>query len=53
MMLRDFYFLGEVDPVSARETTIEDDRGKVLPIVNFRLKLRDAVREDIYKYLMR
>ena len=50
---RDFYFLGEVDPVSARETTIEDDRGKILPIVNFRLKLRDAVREDIYKYLMR
>lgn len=47
----DFYYLGPVMPKAWRETTIVDDNGKELPIVNFTLQLETTVKEDIYEYL--
>lgn len=47
----DFYYLGEAEPINWHETTIKNDMGKSLPIMNFELGLKNAVREDIYDYL--
>lgn len=47
----DFYYLGEAEPINWHETTIKNDKGKSLPIMNFELSLKNAVREDIYDYL--
>lgn len=47
----DFYYMGEVEPVKWTETTIRNDKGKQLPIVNFVFRLKNSVREDIYEYL--
>lgn len=47
----DFYYMGEVKPVKWTQTTIQNDKGKMLPIVNFLFKLENSVREDIYEYL--
>ena len=46
----DFYYMGKVTPVSWRQTTIQNNKGKILPIVNFIFKLKYSVREDIYEY---
>ena len=46
----DFYYMGKVEPVSYRQTVIQNDKGKDLPIVNFELKLEHEVRSDIYDY---
>lgn len=47
----DFYYMGEVEPVQWRQTSIQNDKGKQLPIVNFVFQLKNSVREDIYEYL--
>lgn len=47
----DFYYMGEVVPADWRQTTIYNDRGEELPIVNFMLHLKTPVREDLYEYL--
>lgn len=46
----DFYYMGEVEPIGQRETTINDNRGNELPIVNFRLKLETPVKDELYSY---
>ena len=46
----DFYYMGRVTPFSWRETTIENDKGQHLPIMNFQMKLEHSVRSDIYEY---
>ena len=46
----DFYYMGEVDPIAWEQTTIEDDHGKDLPIMNFKLALRREARKDIFEY---
>ena len=46
----DFYYLGQVEPIRWRQTTINNDGGKSLPIMNFELELFNPVREDIYDY---
>lgn len=46
----DFYYMGRVTPFSWQETTILNDDGKQLPIMNFYLKLEHSVRNDIYEY---
>ena len=48
----DFYYLGKVKPCDAVETTSANDNGKLLPIVNFKMELEYAVRNDIYDYLI-
>ena len=47
----DFYYMGEVTPIAWEQTTIKNDEGKDLPIMNFHLKLKNPVREDLYEYL--
>lgn len=46
----DFYYMGRVTPIEWCETTITNDRGKQLPIMNFQMKLQYPVRSDIYEY---
>ena len=46
----DFYYMGRVTPFDWRETTILNDKGKQLPIMNFQMKLEHSVRSDIYEY---
>ncbi len=46
----DFYYLGPVVPKSWRQTTIRDDAGRGLPIVNFILQMETTVKDDIYEY---
>ena len=47
----DFYYMGRVTPFDWQETTILNDKGKQLPIMNFQMKLEHSVRSDIYEYL--
>ncbi|MBR6351842.1 MAG: DUF3427 domain-containing protein, partial [Firmicutes bacterium] len=47
----DFYYMGRVHPVGWTETTIKNNSGKDLPIMNFKLRLDTEVRNDIYDYL--
>lgn len=46
----DFYYMGKALPIFWKETTIENDDGKTLPIMNFQMELEHAVRDDIYDY---
>lgn len=46
----DFYYMGEVDPVDFEQTTILDKNKKAIPIVNFKLELRNEARKDIFDY---
>lgn len=46
----DFYYMGEVTPESWKQTTIKNNKGKELPIMNFVFRLKYSVREDIYEY---
>lgn len=47
--LSDFY-MGKAEPIDAKQTTILNDNGETLPIVNFKLKLDHMAREDIFSY---
>lgn len=48
-----FYYMGEATPIreSVKQTTIENDEGKMLPIVNIPFRLKSPVPEDIYDYI--
>lgn len=46
----DFYYMGQVEPVAWKQTVIENDAGKQLPIMNFQMALKQSVREDIFDY---
>lgn len=48
----DFYYMGEVEPIKWNETTIRNNKGKKLPIVNFIFRLKHSVRDDIYEYIV-
>ncbi len=48
----DFYYMGKVSPIDYMQTEIENDNGQKLPIMNFKMKLEHAVREDIYEYFV-
>ena len=48
----DFYYMGQVTPRGGEETTILNDKGLSLPIMNYKLMLKDEVREDVYDYLV-
>ena len=36
---RDFYYIGQATPVEWHQTTIKNDKGQILPIVNFKYSL--------------
>ena len=44
--------MGRVTPTDYQQTEIENDKGQKLPIMNFKMKLEHAVREDIYEYFV-
>jgi hypothetical protein len=46
----DFYYMGEVDPIKWEQTTIPDKNKKEIPIMNFKLQLRNEARKDIFDY---
>ena len=46
----DFYYMGKIYPIDWTETTINNDNGKKLPIMNFQMELEHGVRNDIYDY---
>ncbi len=46
----DFYYMGEVNPIKWEQTTIQNDKGKLLPIMNFKLELKNEARKDIFDY---
>jgi superfamily II DNA or RNA helicase/HKD family nuclease len=46
---RDFYYMGDMQPIRAEQQTIKSD-GKELPIVNILFHLKCAVRQDIFGY---
>ena len=46
----DFYYMGKAEPIDAKQTTILNDNGETLSIVNFKLKLDHMAREDIFSY---
>lgn len=48
----DFYYIGKVRPIEWTETTIVNDKGHTLPIMNFKMELEHEVRNDIYDYFM-
>jgi len=47
----DFYYMGDVEPIDLYQTTIKNDKGVVLPIVNIKYGMIDEVEESIYQYL--
>lgn len=49
----DFYYLGEADvvPHSAVEDTMEDEHGKLIPVVHMNLILKHEVKSEIYNHL--
>lgn len=46
----DFYYMGKMKPIKWYETKINNDDGKLLPIMNFKMELEHGVRNDIYDY---
>ena len=49
---KDFYYIGRVTPFDAIETTIKNNKGKELPIVNFKLKIEKEVKDELYSYFV-
>lgn len=51
----DFYYIGQVKPINdlTLQTKIKNDKGKELPIVNFKFQIDKSVREDLYEYLIK
>lgn len=49
----DFYYMGDVLPIddSFSETTIKNDNGKEIPVVNVILELKKPVERTIYNYI--
>ena len=43
--------MGKVIPVAWEETTISNNNGQLLPIVNFKMQMEHSVRSDIYEYI--
>lgn len=46
---RDFYYMGDLQPITAEQQTIKSN-GKELPIVNILFHIKTAVRQDIFGY---
>lgn len=51
---KDFYYMGRVRPIKeeVKQTTIENDKGDCLPIVNIKYQLESQVPDDIYSYII-
>lgn len=49
---KDFYFIGDLEYIGMKDTTIQNDKKKILPIVNVQFKIHDQVQSNIYNYLI-
>ena len=49
---KDFYYMGQVTPYDWLETTIKDNKGNDLPIVNFKYELQNEVKDEFYSYFV-
>ncbi|WP_405303992.1 DEAD/DEAH box helicase [Methanobrevibacter sp.] len=49
---KDFYYIGQVTPFDWEETTIRNDKGQTLPIVNFKYKIENEVKDELYSYFV-
>ncbi len=47
----DFYYMGDIQPISFNPTTIKNDAGVSLPIVNIQYKMIQPVDEKMYEYI--
>lgn len=47
----DFYYMGDLEPIDCIATTIENNSGQSLPIVNIIYNLKNPVEENIYDYI--
>ncbi|WP_069591988.1 DUF3427 domain-containing protein [Methanosphaera sp. WGK6] len=50
---KDFYYLGPIIPTEPTETKVKIKNGVVKDTVNFKLKLKYPVREDMYEYFIK
>ena len=49
---KDFYYIGQAVPFDWKETTIKNDKGQILPIVNFKYELQNEVKDELYSYFV-
>ena len=49
---KDFYYMGQVTPFDQLESTIKNNKGKDLPIVNFKYELETLVKDEMYSYFV-
>jgi len=47
----DFYYMGDMKPFEFSETTIKNDAGRTLPIVNVKFNMEIPVEDNLYNYL--
>lgn len=47
-----FYYIGKVEPFDQEETTIKNDKDEILSIVNFKFKILDEVKDELYSYFV-
>lgn len=50
----EFYYMGNIFPIKERieETTIQDDKGNLVPIVRINFKLESQVESGLYNYII-
>ena len=48
----EFYYMGQVDVLDYKETTMKEDDGTKSSVVNFKYKLHYPVKEELYNYLV-
>ena len=49
---KDFYYIGRVKPFDANQTTIKNDEGKDLSIVNIKFHIEHEVKDELYSYFV-
>ena len=47
----DFYYMSDLTPYEFNPMTIQNDKGKELPIVNINYDMKDPVSDSLYNYL--
>lgn len=47
----DFYYMGDVVPQSRVQEEIRDNKGKTLPIVNYKFTMKDEVSDSMFSYI--
>jgi len=49
---KEFYYIGPIKPIDHNQTTITNDDGIELPVVNFKFKLDNPIEEELYDYFV-